>query len=154
MPKSTASKSAEIEARVQQAIDGLKSEQFPSLRKAAAAFQVPVTTLQARMNGRKSRSSARESQQNLYPTEETTLKRWITRLTRTGFKASPQLVMKMADEIRRGRGKLSRTVTTNWPPIGHNWLDRFRRRHPEIQGIWTRQIERARFNAVTQETAR
>ncbi|KYG40615.1 hypothetical protein M433DRAFT_160164, partial [Acidomyces richmondensis BFW] len=34
-------------------------------------------------------------------------------------------------------------------PLGKGWLDRFRTRHPQIQGIWTRQIEGVRHNAIS-----
>ncbi|KYG44865.1 hypothetical protein M433DRAFT_155121, partial [Acidomyces richmondensis BFW] len=37
-------------------------------------------------------------------------------------------------------------------PIGKHWLDRFRTRYPEIQGVWTRQIESARYTALNTAT--
>jgi hypothetical protein len=55
------------------------------------------------MSGRKSRATAHETEQVLSAAEEKTLSRWITRLTRTGFPASPALAIEMAEEIWRGR---------------------------------------------------
>ncbi|TKA64438.1 hypothetical protein B0A49_10136 [Cryomyces minteri] len=57
----------------------------------------------------------------------------------------------MAEEIRRGRVRLSKKLPPSPRPIGGRWLDRFKTRHPEIEGIWTRQIESARFNATSYE---
>lgn len=47
------------EADVQAAISAIKNKQYPSIRKAAAAFNVPYPTLRGRVSGRKSRSSMR-----------------------------------------------------------------------------------------------
>lgn len=83
---------------------------------------------------RTSRSSAHESMQILSTDEEKTLVRWITDLSHTGFPTSPALAVAMAEAIRRGRFQLSRTPPSYPRPIGKSWLDRFRKRHPEIQG--------------------
>ena len=55
----------------------------------------------------------------------------------------------MADEIRRGRLQLSRSIASPARPIGEYWIDRFRTRHTELSSIWTRQIESARYTAVS-----
>lgn len=83
--------------------------------------------------------------------EENALVRWITHLSHTGFPTSPALAVAMAEEIRRCRFRLSRTPPSYPRPIGKSWLDRFRKRHPEIQGAWTRTIEGARHKAVNLE---
>ena len=81
--------------------------------------------------------------------EESTLSRWVTRLTRTGFPASPALVMEMAEEIRRGRVRLSKDKPETLRPIGESWLNRFKARNPDITGIWTRQIDTTRYRATS-----
>lgn len=102
------------------------------------------------MAGRDSRMQAQEHRQNLSPAEEKTLVRWIARLTKSGYPASPALVLEMAEEIAHQRYQLSKA-----PPLqqsfGKHWLERFRARHTEIQGVWTRQIESARYNATNVE---
>jgi hypothetical protein len=103
------------------------------------------------MSGRKSRTIAYEAEQILSPAEEKTLARWIARLTRTGFPASPALAIEMAKEIRRGRVQLSRASVPTPPPIGQKWLRRFKTRMLDIAGIWTRQIDTARFKATNYE---
>ena len=85
---------------------------------------------------------------NTLKSEEKTLVRWITHLTRTGFPASPALAIQMAEEIRRNRYRLSKTPPSSQRPIGKSWLDRFRPRHPEIQGAWARKIEGVRYKAM------
>lgn len=55
------------------------------------------------------------------------------------------------EEIRRERVQLSKAATTNLRPIGENWLTRFKSRMPDIAGIWTRQINAARFDATNHE---
>jgi len=57
----------------------------------------------------------------------------------------------MAEEIRRGRVRLSKAEPQSLRPIGENWLDRFKNRNPEIGGVWTRQIDTARFVATDRD---
>jgi len=143
---------AESEADIQTALLAYRAGNFSSIRAAAGAFSVPYTTLRHRIAGRTSRSHAYESAQILLNIEEQTLVRWISRLCRTGFPASPKLVIEMAEEVRRSRFQLSQSLPLSLRPIGEHWIDRFRTRHPEIQGIWTRQIESARHNAINADT--
>jgi hypothetical protein len=135
MTVQTPEKHVYSEADIQKAISAIKNNEYYSIRKAALAFNVPNATLQGRMFGRKSRTIAHEAEQILSPAEEKTLARWITRLTRTGFPASPALAIEMAEEIRRGRVQLSRASAPTPPPIGQKWLRRFKTRMPDIAGI-------------------
>ena len=139
------------ETRIQNALLAHKSGKYRSVRAAAIAFSIPPSTLSYRIAGRASRSQAHESAQILSCAEEKTLVRWLSRLTMAGFPASPALVIEMAEEVRRSRLCLSKTPPTPpflRRPIGKHWLDRFRNRHPEIQGVWTRQIEGVRHNTA------
>jgi hypothetical protein len=88
------------EVDIQAAISAIKNREYTSIRQDATAFKVPYSTLRGRMSGRNSRAVAHETEQLLSTAEESTLSRWITRLTRTGFPAPSALVMKMAEEIR------------------------------------------------------
>ncbi|RAL61074.1 hypothetical protein DID88_010415 [Monilinia fructigena] len=64
--------------------------------------------------------------------EENTLVRWISRLTITGFPATPMLVKEMADEIRLRRVQVASSripTSTEILPIGHELgFDAFRTR--------------------------
>jgi hypothetical protein len=154
MVKRTKQQKSEIESSIQEAIYAYSTGLYTTIRKTADAFQVSRSTLHARMNGRNSRAIARESQQTLTNPEETVLLRWITRLTRTGFPASPRLVIEMAEEVRAERVQLTRRKSSTTRPIGYSWIERFKNRHPELGGIWTRQIESVRFHAVNYDTVK
>lgn len=69
-------------------------------------------------------------------------------MTATGYPATPALVVEMALEIRNGRLQLGKSEPVNLQTIGQHWIDRFRARHPEVQSIWTRQIDSGRYNAT------
>ena len=43
--------------------------------------------------------------------------------------------MEMAEEVRRGRVQLSRTISSTFRPIRYSWLERFKRRHTELGGF-------------------
>jgi hypothetical protein len=67
--------------------------------------------------------------------EESTLSRWVTRLTRTGFPASLVLVVEIAEEIRRGRVWLLKDNPEPLRPIDENRLNCFKTRSPNIAGV-------------------
>jgi len=46
---------------------------------------------------------------------------------------------------------LSKTEPQLLRPIGENWLDHFRNRNPGIAGVWTRQMDTARFVATNRD---
>ena len=138
-------------ADIQSAITEYKLGKHTSIRKCANAFNMPEATLRYHLSGRTSRSHAHEYRQILSNAEERTLVRWITHLTKTGFPASPTLAIQMAEEVRRNRFSLTHAITSYPRPIGKSWLDRFRTRHPEIKGAWTRKIESARHKALSRE---
>jgi hypothetical protein len=142
------------EEDIQKAITSWKNREFSSIRATAIHFQVPAQTLRDRMAGRKTKAQAREEVQLLSNAEEKTLVRWITRLTSTGFPATPALVIETAEEIRRGRVKLAfsqNTQLTQLPPIGHEWLYRFLNGHPILKGTYSRQLESLRHQEATYE---
>ncbi|RAL66321.1 hypothetical protein DID88_005991 [Monilinia fructigena] len=130
---------SQIEEKIQNAIIALQLKEFKSIRKAAEYFEVPKSTLIARVAGRKSRTQSHEMAQILSNAEENTLVRWISRLTITGFPATPMLVKEMADEIR-----LRRVQATNGS------IDS-KKRHPELKTCYSRQLESNRAKEATPE---
>lgn len=141
-----------LEEDVQKAIISLKNKEFKSTAAAAFHFRIPPSTLKARMAGRKTKTDAHASSQLLSNAEEKTLERWITRLTSTGFPATPALVIETAEKIRQGRVKLTSTSSPRpiqLPPIGHEWLYRFLNRYPILKGTYSRQLESARQQGAT-----
>ncbi|RAL60151.1 hypothetical protein DID88_000776 [Monilinia fructigena] len=145
---------SQIEEKIQNAIIALQLKEFKSIRKAAEYFEVPKSTLIARVAGRKSRTQSHEMAQILSNAEENTLVRWISRLTITGFPATPMLVKEMADEIRLRRVQVASSripTSTEILPIGHEWIYRFQKRHPELKTCYSRQLESNRAKEATPE---
>jgi hypothetical protein len=136
------------EEDIQKAIISWENKEFRSIRATAIHFEVSVQTLYDRMAGRKSKTLAHAEAQILSNAEEKTLERWVTRLTSTGYPATPALVIETAEQIRQGRVKLSPASRTQ-PPIGHEWLYRFLNRHPTLKGTYSRQLESARQQGPT-----
>ena len=91
------------------------------------------------------------SMQKLSPAEEETLVKWITRLNRSGYPITPALTLKIANEIQNMRVTLSTTPPFQPTPISDRWLSRFYLRHPEIEGVYARQLENARYKAINLE---
>ncbi|RAL64748.1 hypothetical protein DID88_001779 [Monilinia fructigena] len=148
---------SQIEEKIQNAIIALQLKEFKSIRKAAEYFEVPKSTLIARVAGRKSRTQSHEMAQILSNAEENTLVRWISRLTITGFPATPMLVKEMADEIRLRRVQVASSripTSTEILPIGHEWIYRFQKRHPELKTCYSRQLESNRAKEATPEKFR
>ncbi|EIW70637.1 hypothetical protein TREMEDRAFT_68144 [Tremella mesenterica DSM 1558] len=53
------------------------------------------------------------------------------------------------EALRRNRLTLQATETDfPIPPLGHNWISKFRKRHPSVNSVWTRQIDRSRIEGV------
>ncbi|RAL59416.1 hypothetical protein DID88_006790 [Monilinia fructigena] len=120
---------SQIEEKIQNAIIALQLKEFKSIRKAAEYFEVPKPTLIARVAGRKSRTQSHEMAQILSNAEENTLVRWISRLTITGFPATPMLVKEMADEIRLRRVQVALIgLKRQHPENIQAWFDAFRTR--------------------------
>jgi hypothetical protein len=151
MDASTRVKRVYTEAQLQAALSSITENDGRSIRATAAAYAVPESTLRNRLAGHTSCSSAHEHRQNLSSAEEKTLVRWLSNLTRAGFPASPALLVEMAEEVRRSRFKLGDGPSPQLRPLGKHWSLKFRARHPHIKGVWTRQIERARYDGVNSE---
>ena len=95
------------ESTIQEAITAYRDKRYLSIRAAARAFLVPKATLRHRIDNRVLRSNSYEYRQILSSAEESTLLRWLTQLTRTGYPAPPSLALKMAETIRCHRLQLS-----------------------------------------------
>ncbi|EDN97658.1 hypothetical protein SS1G_12512 [Sclerotinia sclerotiorum 1980 UF-70] len=86
--------------------------------------------------------------------EENTLVQWISRLTITGFLATPMLVKEIADEIRLRCIQIASSripTSTEIPPIGHEWIYRFQKRYPELKTCYSYQLESNQIKKTTPE---
>jgi hypothetical protein len=68
---------SDIEDHIIKACDAAKSQKRPNIAKLAREFDVPVTRLRARFQGRQSRSSRPTTNKRLTERQELTLIRWI-----------------------------------------------------------------------------
>lgn len=133
-----------------EAMISYRAGEYDSLRKCASAFGIPVTTLSKRLRDRKDRILAHENQQSLTSTEESTLVKWVSRLSKGGFPISLPLTLELAEEIRLNRYPLPLSSTLP-PPISRRWLDRFRQRHPELSTVYSRTIDASRIDGMSYE---
>jgi len=117
----------EQEERILLAISALEKSQVESIQKAADGFQVPFTTLQNRLRGRQNRSERRANNHKLTENGEESLLHWILSMDRRGAAPRPSHVQDMANILLAGRG------STNYQPIGKNWVSNFIKRHDEVK---------------------
>jgi hypothetical protein len=129
------------------AITAFRNSEYTSIRMCAYAFNVPRSTLASRLQTRTSRSLSHESQKILSTAEEQTLLKVITRLSKSGCTITPSSTRDLAEEIRLSRFCLSSTPTS-YPPISNRWIDRFRKRYPELKTIYSRALDASRFEGV------
>ena len=73
------------ESRIQLAVEALNSGQIPSIRKAAAAFDVPFSMLKDRIRGRVPCQQSQVMRRKLCPTEEAALIQWIESIDDCGM---------------------------------------------------------------------
>jgi len=132
------------EERLQLAINALNLGQIPSIRKAAATFDVPYTSLRGRVVGRVPRQQSQLSSRKLRETEEAALVQWIKSLDDRGMSPTIGYIRQMADLLLRERGSLvlldaSVTATLDEKKtVGEKWAHRFLDRHPDLKSRYSR----------------
>jgi 4-hydroxybenzoate polyprenyltransferase len=145
---------AQTEAKVQAAMKGLEVGTYSSIWSAANAVGMSHKTLTRRVNGGKSCAQAKENDQHLSAAEEKALVRWILMMTSTGHPVPYRFLGEMAEEIRRQRlCKINDDTITliTYTPLGKRWIQRFLKRHPELETQLTRSIEHSRIKYVSEE---
>jgi len=126
---------AHTECDIQLTISDYTSNQFQSLRRAAAVYSVPRTTVRDRRAGRRSRRDCEPNSKRLTKLEEEAIVERILEQDLRGISPSKLLVQDMADRLLRARDA---------EPVGKNWVDNFVKRTPELQKRWTRPYDRQR----------
>jgi hypothetical protein len=129
------------------ALTAYSNGEYTSIRKCAHVFNIPASTLSDRLSIRTSRSKSHESQQILSTAEEKTLLKVVTRLSKSGCPITLPLIRDLAEEIRLSHFRLSSTPTS-YPPISKRWIDKFRKRHPELKTVYSRALDANRFEGV------
>jgi hypothetical protein len=101
------------EARVNLAINAIRSSKKLSRRAAAKLYNIPEATLRDRMNGRHPRVETRPNCQLLTETEEEVIVQYILDLDSRGFPPLIEDIREMADHILGTRG--TKRVGKQWP---------------------------------------
>ena len=143
---------AEKEARMQEAIEAHQKAKKKNITKIAATYKVSRTTLNLRVNGRKSRRESLQHRQALSPAEEYELVRWISKLTITGYAPRHPLVRQMAESIRKRRTRPVNDETielVQYPPLGEIWVRNFLDRHSHLKTVVGKTIESSRIEGTT-----
>ena len=116
--------------------------QFPSVRAAAAAYNVNEATLRRRLKGQStSRQVARQKQQLLSPTQEALISTWVLDCEQGGYSISHAQLREFALLLLSSTGGPS--------TLGHNWSSRFLYRHPELRTKIGKKIDHLRFDNTT-----
>lgn len=108
-----------------------------SLLEASRHFEVPRTTLSARLHGRPTRQEGHKHEQRLDDAQETLLVEWVKELGYRGVPLAPGTVTGYAEIITGNK-------------LGSSWCRRFRARHPDLKAVWTTSLERCRAGALNE----
>ena len=117
------------EGNITLAIQAIRQDRRMSIRRAAVTYQVPRSTLQARLLGRLPTVETRNARHILTPSEEETLIRHILDLDSRGF--SPHF-----DHLRDMANLLLKTRHAS--PVGKQWPYNFVRRRAELKTRFSR----------------
>ena len=126
------SKLIEQEGRILLAIQAIKKQEKLSIRQAALTYDIPYTTLYARLHGRQNRVESYPNSSKLTKIEENSLKQWIISMDLRGAAPRPSMVEDMANLLLSARG------TTPIQTIGVNWVIKFVKRHLELDSKFSR----------------
>ena len=85
MPPTVTTHTLPYEERFNLAIQAIQLSQVPSIRAAAALYDVPETTLKDRLRGRVARKDAQINNRKLSPTEEQALLQRIASMDERGM---------------------------------------------------------------------
>jgi hypothetical protein len=103
MPPQPPQFNASKESQVQLALQALQQDAKLSLRRAAAIYNVPPTTLHHRRAGRPSRVDTMPNSRNLTPAEEQVIVAYILELVTRGESPRLAAVADMANSLRNKR---------------------------------------------------
>lgn len=117
-----------------------------SLRDAQQQWNIPRSTLNDRMNGRRTRREAHAHKMTMTEQQEEDLANWIADLDRRHQPPSLPRCRLMAINILRSSGSEA--------TIGNHWMYSFFGRHPDISTLTGDPYEAARVNEATKDNVR
>ena len=89
-----------------------------SIRKIAQEFNIPRSTLQDRIYGTQTHSTAAKSQQALSPVQEAHLTQWVLTQAALGLPPTHAQIKEFASRVLQAQGATRTTV-------GRHWMARF-----------------------------
>jgi len=126
---------SETEGRISLALQAYISNQIPSLRATANAYDVPFATLRERHLGVFPRKETTPNSRKFTNSEEEVLLRKILQLSADGFPPQRAIVEEMANTMLQTKNP-ARSQT-----VGTNWVANFVKRHPELSSVYNRKFD-------------
>jgi hypothetical protein len=123
------------EGRVSLALQAYNSQQLPSLRAIASAYDVPFETLRRRHSGTQSRADTTANSRKFSNNEEQVLLRKILQLSAEGFPPQRTIVEDMANTMLHTKNPSSPQR------VGAKWVTNFVKRHPELSSVYNRKFD-------------
>ena len=124
------------------AVSDIKLNQNLSVKRAAAIYNVPRTTVRRRHAGQRSRRECEPNSKRLTKLEEEVI---VQRILDESLRGVPPLKAHVRDIANRLLRERSRK------PTGKNWVDNFIKRTPELRTRWSRPYDHQR--AVCEDPA-
>lgn len=131
------------ESQIQQALEALRNQEFPSIRAAARGYNVPESTLRTRLKGVQNRRTTHEYRKRLSVRQQEFLVEWILEQEAQGFPPSHARARDMATRILRMNGDSQE--------LGKKWIHKFIQDNPRIASVVGKPIEAARINGTNPE---
>ena len=152
MTRQKSQQAKELDSLLAEAVLGVNSGVYKSSYAAAKVLGLRPNTVLNRVKGGSTRQQARQQQQNLTPTQEETLLKWIKQLTITGYAPTHSLLREMAEEIRCNPQYQNNPDASTQPrhPLGKKWVQRFLTHHQNLKSLFGRQTEMQRMNGATE----
>ena len=132
MPPQQRQLDASKEAQIHLAIQALKQDPNLSLRRAAAIYKIPQSTLSDQRAGRPSRANSTANSRSLDNNKEQVIVDHILELVARGFPPRLADVATMANSLRAER---------NLGHVGVNWPSTFVKRQPELTVRFNRKYD-------------
>ena len=142
----------DIEVRIEAAITFIQSssDNYPNLTAIARTYEISVSTLQGRLQGRQSRQERPGTNLKLTEDQELAVYQYLDRLDSIGTSAPQQMVAGCPNAILQ-YGHIGEGAA---PVVGSHWASRFLARHPEYHIRKQRSIDINRKNAHDPESIR
>jgi hypothetical protein len=126
---------SEKEGRISLALQAYTSNQIPSLRAAASAYDVPFETFRERHLRVLSRKDTTPNLRKFTNNEEQVLLRKVLQLSADGFPPQRAIVKEMANTMLY-------TKNPAYPQtVGIKWVANFVKRYPELLSVYNRKFD-------------